>query len=221
MLKHGTGALNIDGCRIEWPDGVAPEIGTRAWGGPAKKLTAAPGQDGETVERTPPSKLGRFPANLIHDGSDEVLECFPQTESGSRCGEYENGTFSSGRVSADLNGSSGSAARFFYTAKADADDRFGSRHPTVKPVDLIRYFARLITPPGGLVLDMFAGSGTLGVAAMAEGFDAILVEAEAEYIADIRERLAFYEGGDRHSMASKNRNKSAELTPLLQAMGAE
>lgn len=99
----------------------------------------------------------------------------------------------------------GGAARFFYTAKADKADRWGSKHPTVKPIDLIRYLARLVTPPGGLVLDPFAGSGTLGVACLAEGFNSILIEREAEYLADIRERIAFYEGGDRHSVSILNR----------------
>lgn len=65
VLAHGTGALNIDGCRVGWPDGRAPEIGTPAWGGPAKKLTAVPGQAGETVDRSEPHQAGRWPANLI------------------------------------------------------------------------------------------------------------------------------------------------------------
>jgi site-specific DNA-methyltransferase (adenine-specific) len=88
------------------------------------------------------------------------------------------------------SGDSGSAARFFYTAKADADDRLGSKHPTVKPVSLIRWLARLVTPPGGLILDPFAGTGTLGEAAFYEGFRAILFEREEEYQADIRRRMA-------------------------------
>lgn len=83
-----------------------------------------------------------------------------------------------------------------YSAKADAEDRLGSKHPTVKPVDLIAYLIRLITPPGGTVLDPFAGSGTLGMACMREGFDAILIEREAEYIADIRRRINHVQGND-------------------------
>jgi len=90
----------------------------------------------------------------------------------------------------------GTAARFFYCAKADAGDRLGSRHPTVKPVALLRWLVRLITPPGGLVLDPFAGTGTTGQAALAEGLDAILIEREAAYIADIERRLAHVEGTD-------------------------
>jgi DNA modification methylase len=83
-----------------------------------------------------------------------------------------------------------SAARFFYCAKADRTDGFGSSHPTIKPVDLMRYLVRLVTPPGGHVLDPFAGSGTTDVAALAEGFDATLIEREAECVADIRRRQA-------------------------------
>lgn len=93
-------------------------------------------------------------------------------------------------------GDSGSAARFFYTAKADASDRLGSNHPTVKPVDLMRWLVRLVTPPKGLVLDPFAGSGTTGMACMAEGFDAILIEREANFVDDIKHRIAHVSGED-------------------------
>jgi site-specific DNA-methyltransferase (adenine-specific) len=84
----------------------------------------------------------------------------------------------------------GTASRFFYCAKASKTDRCGSKHPTVKPVALMRYLCRLVTPPGGTVLDPFAGSGTTGQAAVEEGFDVVLIEREAEYCADIRHRLA-------------------------------
>mgnify|MGYP003140052503 FL=1 len=86
-------------------------------------------------------------------------------------------------------GDSGSAARFFYTAKASASEREGSKHPTVKPLDLMRWLVRLVTPPKGVVLDPFAGSGTTGVAAVCEGMDAILIERETEYVADIARRV--------------------------------
>jgi site-specific DNA-methyltransferase (adenine-specific) len=81
---------------------------------------------------------------------------------------------------------SGTAARFFYCAKAGKAYRAGSKHPTIKPVALMRWLVRLVTPPGGVVLDPFAGSGTTGAAALAEGRDAILIEREPEYMADIR-----------------------------------
>ena len=104
--------------------------------------------------------LGRWPANIIHDGSDEVVAAFPAN-----------------------------AARFFYSAKASKAERQGSKHPTVKPVALMQYLCRLVTPPGGTVLDPFAGTGTTGQAAREEGFNAILIEQEAEYVEDIRRRL--------------------------------
>ena len=87
-------------------------------------------------------------------------------------------------------GDSGSASRFFYCAKASKKERRGSKHPTVKPLALMRYLCRLITPPGGTVLDPFAGSGTTGEAAKLEGLNYILIEKEAQYIPDIERRMA-------------------------------
>lgn len=86
-------------------------------------------------------------------------------------------------------GDSGSASRFFYSAKASKKDRLDSKHPTVKPISLMRYLCRLITPYGGTVLDPFAGSGTTGQAAIEEGFRPILIEREAEYYQDILNRF--------------------------------
>lgn len=209
VLKYGTGAINIDDCRIEGED---------SWGSSGE---AAGGDSiscyGDGLNNSGRSKsdpAGRWPANLIHDGSDEVLACFPDSDGQLAPVGPKNGAKPSVNVYGDYGprdqceprGDSGSAARFFYTAKADAGDRWGSKHPTVKPIDLICYLARMHTPKGGTILDPFAGSGTLGVAALAEGFSAILIEKEEEYIADIRERIAFYEGDGRHSLASKNRN---------------
>jgi site-specific DNA-methyltransferase (adenine-specific) len=84
----------------------------------------------------------------------------------------------------------GTASRFFYCAKASKADRAGSKHPTVKPQSLMRWLCRLVTPPGGTILDCFAGSGSTGAAAMREGFNAVLIEREAEYVADIQLRIA-------------------------------
>jgi DNA modification methylase len=92
----------------------------------------------------------------------------------------------------DLNG----GRRFHYSAKADAQDRLGSKHPTVKPIDLMAYLCRLITPPGGTVLDPFAGSGTTGMAAIREGFKPVLIEREAEYFADACNRIRHIDGSD-------------------------
>jgi len=168
VLAHGTGAINVEGCRIDAPDGVLRvahfETGARRGydGGLKGGATAGFGDS-------------RWPANVVHDGSDEVVEGFPEAGSGA----------------------AGSAARFFYSAKADAADRHGSKHPTVKPVDLMAWLVRLVTPKGGVVLDPFAGSGTTGIAAWREGCRAILIEREAEYVADIKRRLAWSDGEGR------------------------
>lgn len=220
VLKHGVGGLNIDGCRIGTEQTTTVRSGHSGDNG-------IYGADDRSFSRLNPP--GRFPANLAHDGSDEVLACFPDSDGqqgdvrGTEPSSVTAGIYGKflGRLASQARNDAGSAARFFYTAKADADDRWGSKHPTVKPIDLIRYYARMITPPGGLILDPFAGSGTLGVAAMAEGFNSVLIEREDEYVADIRERIAFYEGEGRHSMASKNRNarpNESDDGPLIALM---
>lgn len=247
--EHGTGALDIDGCRVGWPGGGAPEIGTPGWGGPQKKSTAVPGQDGDTVDRTPPSPLGRWPANLIHDGSEDVLSAFPEPKgqqgpiSGAAPSEKTANVYGRMRREGDPSADSenagavgfkmrpgmrrvdaGSAARFFYCAKASKADRDeglegfvklsagmvsntsgqhmtrrdegyevaprANNHPTVKPTELMRYLCRLVTPPGGTVLDPFTGSGSTGKAAMLEGFRFIGMEREAEYLEIARARIA-------------------------------
>lgn len=148
------------------------------------------------------SPAGRWPANFVHDGSEDVLAGFPVTgpsKSGLRGTQQRHDVSSpeTARPKAGTNtvrgidDAGGSAARFFYCAKAGKNDRAGSKHPTVKPIALMRWLVRLITPPGGVVLDPFAGSGTTGQAAMEEGFDAILIEREPEYVADIKRRMEF------------------------------
>jgi hypothetical protein len=124
-----------------------------------------------------------------------------------------------------LYGDTGSAARFFpalgfgedelrfhYSAKASKAERAGSKHPTVKPLALMRWLCRLVTPPGGLVLDCFAGTGVTGEAALLEGFGAVLIEREAEYFADCRRRL----GRLRHSPLRRpgHRRMSNDTTTL-------
>jgi len=205
VLRWGTGALNIDGCRI----GDIVET----WPASRSYRSYAPGQIqpggiGKT-QATGNAPPGRWPANAVHDGSDEVLAAFP--DSAGQLYITPDSVRTKGSIYSGIKlnrefaprGDSGSAARFFYSAKADKDDRWGSKHPTVKPIDLIRWLQRLVTPPGGLVLDPFAGSGTSGVAALGEGFDAILIEREAEYVADIEARLAYYRGEGRHWLTEK------------------
>ena len=197
VLRWGTGAINVDGCRIEATDKTPAPVGQ--YGG------SSIGPNGHKGERNgSQDHLGRFPANFCHDGSQEVLDLFPETKSGSRkAGDYNvfagNGIFTKdGRIGPmdALEGSSGSAARFFYCAKASKADRAGSKHPTVKPVKLMQWLCRMVTPPGGSVLDPFAGSGTTGAAAIRESFRPILIEREPEYIADIKHRLSVHGGRD-------------------------
>lgn len=193
VLKHGTGALNIDGCRVE-------AEANRAWRQPSGIGVALSGSvDGslrnEIEDR---SNLGRWPANIIHDGSDEVVGAFPESKDGvaiqrNRDGEVHNEIYGAYRKPArpDVGyGGGGSAARFFYCAKASKKDRAGSKHPTVKPIALMSYLCRLITPPGGVILDPFAGSGTTGQAAIEEGFGIILCEKEEKFVVDIERRLS-------------------------------
>ena len=188
VLAHGTGAINVDGCRVEGE----PWIAHTATGLASQKFFS--NGDAKQVFKQP-HNAGRWPANIVHDGSDEVVALFPETgpggvypAQGARFG-YSGGERKQRGERLQIDETGGSAARFFYSAKADADDRIGSKHPTVKPVDLMQWLVRLVTPPGGLILDPFAGSGTTGEAAWREGFDAILIEREDEFRADIARRM--------------------------------
>ncbi|MEO0385061.1 MAG: DNA methyltransferase [Pseudomonadota bacterium] len=230
LIAHGAGALNIDGCRV----------GTEAL--PSQKAGDARIGTFERSDMVTPERLGRWPANLIHDGSDEVLAAFPSDlKSGTGAVKRASSAQANGNAGAAYgaesreagtpmisHGDSGSAARFFYSAKADADDRIGSKHPTVKPVDLMRYLVRLVTPKGpagqrGTVLDPFAGTGTTGEAAFCEGFNAILIEREDEYVADIKARMALCLAGpdERKREIAKRRDESADAGPLFESPSVE
>lgn len=150
VLRHGTGAVNIDGCRV----------GTEDVLGRLNHRTSTFNHKNTTPLVDNSRGLGRFPANLIHDGSEEIVGLFPQDN-----------------------------ARFFYCAKTSPSERGDNSHPTVKPLALMRYLCRLVTPPQGTVLDPFAGSGSTMVAARAEGFSAIGCELEAAHIDIIKRRL--------------------------------
>jgi DNA modification methylase len=204
VMEHGTGALNIDGCRVGTEGGApAPKNGGASKGILGNGLNGGWGK--------PVPGLGRWPANVLHDGSEEVLDAFAMYgESKSTGGGLHNGDkFGGGYAPPGEKtigfGDTGTAARFFFSAKADADDRIGSKHPTVKPVQLMRWLVRLVTPKGGVVLDPFAGTGTTGVAAIREGMNAILIEREAEYVADIRRRLDMLSGLDTPLLAGAAR----------------
>lgn len=198
VLRWRTGALNIDGCRVATDEAIAP------FGSP--KQSAGGIMNGTDTPRAQfiQNAQGRWPANVVTDGSGEVVAMFPS----------EAGAFAPVR-----HGDTGSAARFFYTAKADSDDRLGSKHPTVKPVDLIQWLVRLITPKGGLVLDPFAGTGTTAEACFREGMRCMLVEWETEYQADIRRRMALVLGGPeerrREAIKAKTKNQPVDVGPLF------
>ena len=216
VLRHGTGALNIDGCRVGTEDNLGggayaknPTPRDQMWGDD-------PGNSwrrGGAGEHQQPS--GRWPANLIHDGSDEVVGMFPVTNGKYGMTQHGSGTntkygkFNRSEQSLVNDGvsDSGSAARFFYCAKAsradrdegceglearrttfaagtglksDGDGSPRNHHPTVKPTALMRYLCRLVTPPGGVVLDPFMGSGSTGKAAVLEGFRFLGIEIDID-----------------------------------------
>ena len=231
VLTYGTGGLNIDGSRV-------------ASGADYHDLDVTQGGDHFSVgsdEKTRGTKFqpntGRWPANFIHDGSDEVVALFPITSSGE-LKPWINGSVASETVASFSQGldgklkdftapkSTGSAARFFYCAKASKRDRnegldgfearekrymatangtgetsigmdrfttqpVANHHPTVKPTDLMRYLVRLITPPNGIVLDPFMGSGSTGKACAYEGFDFIGIDQSAEYVEIARARIEY------------------------------
>ena len=228
VQEYGTGAININGCRVPTSE-LTPRnnrIGTNGW----------KNSSGGYIE---PSPLGRWPANVIHDGSVDVLEVFPVTSKSSSKADHSESqsiprvNFVQGsrlrKRSGGYDEPSGSAARFFYCAKVTTHDRdegceasalqtrifngqsdhaaglapgsveakFSTRahnnHPTVKPTDLMRYLCRLVTPPNGVVLDPFMGSGSTGKAAILEGYEFIGIEQSLEYIEIARQRIAWAE----------------------------
>lgn len=220
VLKWGTGGMNIDKSRVgteEISVHNAPK-GTFAGG------EAGRGSDTESYR----NHQGRFPANLCHDNSEEVRECFPETKSGGGLTKRKNEDamfdFGQGYEREEIS-DSGNASRFFksiiYTAKASKSERdrgcegmeekkrFGggiegasiplkgspmptarNNHPTVKPLDLMKYLIEMITPPKGIVLDPFAGSGSTLVAAKETGFNFIGIEKEEDYCRIAEARVA-------------------------------
>jgi DNA modification methylase len=220
VLRHGTGGLNIDGCRVPHDGdrlgGGRISTTTDGWDRPWKHdesaMAACLDRSREAIAKA--ETLGRWPANVCYDGSDEVLALFPAAkgQQGSVTGEEPSsktnnayGQFGARRATKP-RGDAGSAARFFYCAKASRRDRNeglddpgpqfphgatlrrventatkGNIHPTVKPTPLMRYLCRLVTPPRGTILDPFAGSGSTGKAAILEGFGFIGIELDPHY----------------------------------------
>jgi DNA methylase len=205
VLTYGTGALNIDGSRVGYADG---EVNFDRVQRQQHSEGAVEGAFGASAligkEILTYKAEGRWPANVIHDGSEEVLAGFPnghksgnKPESLARATPKENqGTatpFSSGQL-ISYNDETTSAARFFYCAKASKAERNAGLdgqnfHPTVKPLALMRYLVRLVCPPNGVVLDPFLGSGTTAVAAVLEGFDWVGCELTEEYWSIIEKRI--------------------------------
>ncbi|USU01723.1 DNA-methyltransferase [Pseudomonas siliginis] len=230
VIAYGTGALNIDACRVS-PTGerlgggdesgksAKPEGWARPWMDDAEHVAAHNAKVTVNVDRA--SRLGRWPANLIHDGSPEVIAAFPNAP--GQLAAASSSSENSGVVGFHMRPGarrldSGSAARFFYCAKTSRKDRNeglfssdapvvakdatmrdcetaewstrnGNSHPTVKPTDLMAYLLRLVTPPGGVALDPFMGSGSTGKAAMREGFQFIGCEIDEQYAAIARARI--------------------------------
>ncbi len=191
VLAWGTGALNIDGCRVEGEF-------TSGWSKSGSKASENDSMSGPNYARDPKpdNPAGRWPANVVLDGPMAAALDEQSGTSESRIGKPRGaasgdgwGMTATGAEYAD----SGGASRFFYTAKAASAERpkaNGIAHPTVKPLDLMRWLVRLVTPPGGVVLDPFAGSGTTLEAAIVEGFRCIGIEREADYLPLIEQRIA-------------------------------
>ena len=195
VVRFGTGAMNIDACRIPTSEWIEQGRAARSLGSSHALMGA--GLPSTGVERTRHNS-GRWPANLIHDGSPAVLAGFPDSKKSrggggnKTVGKTVYGRFNGATYDGDVGyGDEGSTARFFYCAKASQSDRgAGNKHPTVKPNDLMKYLVRLVTPPGGVVLDPFMGSGSTGVAALQEGFSFVGCEMVDEYAEIARRRIA-------------------------------
>lgn len=237
VLAYGTGGINIDGCRVETPEtwqrlkGVSTGLGGKYLRGKQEIPRFSNG-------------LGRWPANFIHDGSEEVTQGFPDTKGEKRTEKLNygtNGIFTSQKnntYTVSYQEAKGSTSRFFYCAKASKKDRdegcegmakqkakvtglnkgsdysiengqvtglkaptryASNHHPTVKPTSLMQYLCRLVTPPDGIILDPFLGSGSTGKAAIYEGFNFIGFDLNSEYIDIAKARIEY---------AKKNKNNT-------------
>lgn len=220
VLMHGTGALNIDACRV-------PIVGDRR--DPCGADGVQHRTTGNTYGEHKPNdgfdlSKARWPANLVHDGSDEVLAAFPvsdhargnKTPTKRRVPGWFTGAVGEGPIDP---GDCGSAARFFYCAKADKQDRIDSKHPTVKPIKLLMWLVRLVTPPGGLVLDPFAGTGTTAAAAHHEGMRSISIENDPSSQADIRRRMQLLSVSPNESIPEQAPDENASAAAYQYSFG--
>jgi DNA modification methylase len=169
LAAGNAGAINIDECRVPFESEADREraLSKNRHSEYDREESCKNGiYHSRKAMKTDYCATARYPANLIHDGSEEISQVFP----------VDAGGFSAGRI--------------FYQAKASKEDRgAGNNHPTVKPTDLMRYLCRLITPNGGTVLDPFMGSGSTGKAALQEGFSFIGIEKESAYFDLAQRRL--------------------------------
>lgn len=211
VLKWGTGAINIDECRIGLKNGEKP-----SGSGNGQKNTETHGDRNDLVGGSHTPEAGRWPANIMFDEESAAVLDGQAPQVGGRWGKKtegeSNSMFGVGGgygVKESSIGDTGGASRFFYVAKASKSERnkglegIGGRehnpekesahnqnfHPTVKPVKLMEYLIKLITPPKGIVLDPFMGSGTTGVAAKKLGFNFIGCELSEEYLEIAQKRI--------------------------------
>lgn len=237
VLTYGVGGLNIDASRISYANEQEKENAIKMQSKPSLDIrgNAYNQQSLSNIENARGDySQGRFPANFIHDGSDEVVGLFPDTTKGTaRTGRVggQNGLYENGHNPDYIGtwyGDSGSAARFFYCAKTSKADRneglddfptkqkifngqndtssdyvegsvenkfttqpSPNHHPTVKPTELMRYLCKLVTPPNGVILDPFMGSGSTGKGAVKEGFDFIGIDQSSEYCEIARARIEY------------------------------
>ena len=206
VLEHGTGGLNIEACRLAGEGGTA---GAGAGAGARVLGDGLNGARGETVEG-----LGRWPANVVMDSEAAVMLDAQAGPAGgfappghSPAPVTKNAYGEVAERSQVYHGDTGGPSRFFYCAKARSGERGSfNDHPTVKPVSLMRWLARLGCPPGGVVLDPFGGSGSTAVACELEGFDWVLIEQHDKYVEIARRRVAAARAGEMEPGAH-------ELTP--------
>jgi DNA modification methylase len=238
VLEHGTGAINIDATRVGYANeqdknSIDHKVPTAAWSGHTNQVDSY--EKGQFI-KVETNQLGRFPANVIHDGSDEAVSLFPDSNGsgGSTPNTKVTGYGKLGGGSSTYtpndrtihNSGSGSAARFFYCPKVNSKERHighdnvkpfdrektdndstgvqvlrkrdpqmfdGNNHPTVKPIELMKYLIKLVTPPNGHILDPFNGSGSTGCAAVELGFDYTGIELDPNYVEIANKRISHWE----------------------------
>jgi site-specific DNA-methyltransferase (adenine-specific) len=194
VLEHGTGGLNIDGSRIPHLD-EADRASATPQGRVTSNTMAGAVPDVDDIGRKeldrPDTSKGRFPANLIHDGSDEVGELLGEPARFFYCAKASKRDRNEGLDGFELK-PGGSNAKGYTADVAKGLDRnrpVANHHPTVKPTDLMRYLVKLITPPSGIVLDPFTGSGSTGKGAVIEGFNFVGIELDPDYVAIATARI--------------------------------